>query len=104
MLQAVWSIPKYKPLRGITIGTIHALQGAERELIIFSPVYTRYDGDPGEFFFNNDIRMLNVAVSRAREAFVVMGDMEVFKKSGGPAGLLAKYLYAKKINNLNMEE
>lgn len=67
---------------------------------VFSPIYTREDGDPGEFFFNGDIRMLNVAVSRARESFVVMGDMEIFRKSGGPAGLLAKYLFAEEINNL----
>lgn len=99
-LRTVWSHKKYEPLRGVTFGTIHALQGAERNVVIFSPVYTREDGDPGEFFFNTDIRMLNVAVSRARESFVVMGDMEIFKKSGGPAGLLAKYLFTEKANNL----
>ncbi len=93
--------PKIQALaRGITFGTIHALQGAERDVVIFSPVYTKEDGEPGEFFFNSDIRMLNVAVSRAREAFVVMGDMEVFKNSGGPAGLLAKYLFSNEANSL----
>ncbi|MDR9785804.1 MAG: AAA domain-containing protein [Peptococcaceae bacterium MAG4] len=96
--RTVHSSEKYEPLRGLTFGTIHALQGAEREVVVFSPVYTRDDGDPGEFFFNTDIRMLNVAVSRAREAFVVIGDMEVFKKSGGPAGLLAEYIFASDSN------
>ncbi|MGO8190021.1 AAA domain-containing protein, partial [Rhizobium leguminosarum] len=26
---------------GITIGTVHALQGAERPVVIFSPVYSK---------------------------------------------------------------
>ena len=56
---------KYRSLSGIIFGTIHALQGAERDIVIFSPVYTRDDGDTGEMFFNKDIRMLNVAVAAA---------------------------------------
>jgi hypothetical protein len=93
---------KYKSLRGITVGTIHALQGAERDVVIFSPVYTREDGDPGSFFFNRDIRMLNVAVSRAREAFAVIGDMQTFRNSKGPAGLLAQSLFAE-ANDLRLQ-
>lgn len=95
LIQMVYTNKKYSQLKGITFGTVHALQGSERELIIFSPVYTRENGDPSEFFFNTDVRMLNVAVSRAREAFMVVGDMEIFKRSGGPAGLLAKYLFVE---------
>lgn len=93
-LKALRSSEKYTPLRGITIGTIHALQGAERDVVIFSPVYTRSDGT--DYFFNSDVRMLNVAVSRAREAFVVIGDTEIFRKAGGAAGLLARYIFAEK--------
>ncbi|MGQ9558727.1 MAG: DEAD/DEAH box helicase [Desulfurispora sp.] len=93
-LKALRSNEKYAPLRGITIGTIHALQGAERDVVIFSPVYTCSDGT--DYFFNSDVRMLNVAVSRAREAFVVIGDTEIFRKAGGAAGLLARYIFAEK--------
>ncbi len=87
---------KYLPLKEITIGTVHALQGAERDVVIFSPVYTDKDGNPDDFFFNRDVRMLNVAVSRAKNSFIVMGDTRVFNpKSNKPSGLLARRLFNK---------
>jgi len=80
------------------IGTIHALQGAERRLIIFSSVYTR--NDIGTYFFDRNVNMLNVAVSRAQDCFIVFGDKEIFKESQKPSGILAKHLFAKKENEI----
>lgn len=92
---------KYSPLKNITIGTVHSLQGSERDVVIFSPVYTDKDGGPDEFFFNRDVRMLNVAVSRAKNSFIVIGDTRIFNpKSNKPSGLLARRLFADKNNNL----
>ena len=50
----------------ITIGTVHSLQGAERAVVLFSPVYTDADREK-RLFFNQSPNMLNVAVSRAKE-------------------------------------
>lgn len=60
----------------ISVGTVHTFQGAERNIIIFSPVYG--SGDAGVFIDNNK-NLMNVAVSRAKDAFWVFGDHAFFK-------------------------
>jgi len=83
----------------LTIGTVHALQGAERIIVIFSPVYTRHSN--GEFI-DSSASMLNVAVSRAKDSFLVFGDLDVISAavSSSPRGVLAKYLFLKPENEL----
>lgn len=75
----------------VTVGTIHSFQGSERDIIIFSPVYTSDCGGT-PFFFDLSPNMLNVAVSRAKDTFIVIGDPNIFKKGNTPSGLLAGYL------------
>jgi superfamily I DNA and/or RNA helicase len=58
----------------MTVGTVHSLQGAERLLVIFSPTYSK-DSDGG--FMDRSPSMLNVAASRAKDNFLVFGDMAI---------------------------
>lgn len=83
------------------VGTVHSLQGAEKDFIIFSSVYTTAD-DVTTYFFDRASNMLNVAVSRAKMSFLVFGDMDIFDKSGSisPSSLLATYLFEKEENEL----
>jgi hypothetical protein len=83
----------------MTVGTVHALQGAERSIVIFSPVYSKHAN--GEFV-DRSSSMLNVAVSRAKDSFLVFGDMDLFEpmQKGKPRGLLASYLFAGTDNAL----
>lgn len=83
---------KENDLTSITVGTVHKLQGAERKIVIFSTVYTR--GHRGAYFFDNKPNMLNVAVSRAKDSFLVFGDKEILHKERkrAPSGLLASYM------------
>lgn len=76
----------------LTVGTVHALQGAERAIVLFSPTYG--DGFTGNAFFDYKPNMLNVAVSRARDSFIVIGNRKLFDagRPGLPSGLLASYL------------
>lgn len=55
----------------IDVGTVHTFQGAERRVIIFSSVYGNEDGC---FFINRAANLMNVAVSRAKDSFLVFGD------------------------------
>lgn len=76
----------------LTVGTVHALQGAEREMVIFSATYGK--GYSGGMFFDKSPNMLNVAVSRAKDSFIVVGYMPIFdpSKTSKPSGLLARHL------------
>ncbi len=76
----------------ITVGTVHALQGAERPIILFSSVYDA--SHRGGYFFDRGYNLLNVAVSRAKEAFLVFGNRCLFNPSlNTPSGNLAKLLF-----------
>jgi ATP-dependent RNA/DNA helicase IGHMBP2 len=55
----------------ITIGTVDGFQGQEREVIYISMVRSNTAGEIG---FLNDIRRMNVALTRAKKKLVVVGD------------------------------
>ncbi|MCP5047807.1 MAG: hypothetical protein GY940_11595, partial [bacterium] len=87
--------------KSMKIGTIHTLQGAERPIIIFSPVYG-FDEGRGLSFINRQINMLNVAVSRAMDSFLVFGNMCVFDPDQRtPSGILAQFLFRDEANELS---
>lgn len=87
---------------GITIGTVHALQGAERPIVLFSPTYSK--SNSGQFI-DASPSMLNVAVSRARDNFILVGDMRLMNPKLGftPSGLLASFLLRKEENEINFQ-
>jgi len=77
----------------LKLGTVHALQGAERNIVLFSAVYSNLD--EGTLFFDRDNKpnMLNVAVSRAKDSFILFGDTRVFDATKNtPSGILKKHL------------
>lgn len=72
----------------ISVGTVHTFQGAERKIIIFSSVYGKEDGC---YFIDANKSLMNVAVSRAKDSFLVFGDRGCLIGSGKSAsGLLKK--------------
>lgn len=84
-------------LKDITVGTVHALQGAEKDIILFSPVDGSKKGKP---FYDRNPNMLNVAVSRARDSFLVFGDMGEFGTIPGTPSYLLKELFFEKKNEI----
>ena len=84
----------------LKVGTVHILQGAECPVVIFSPVYGIDDRPP--YFFDRGNSMLNVAVSRAKDSFLVFGNMNNFdqKASSKPSGLLASFLFQDEANGI----
>lgn len=57
--------------RLITINTVDAFQGQERDIIVISFVRSN---DKGEVGFLSDIRRTNVAMTRARKKLIMIGD------------------------------
>lgn len=63
------------------IGTVHAFQGAEYEVMIFSPViHSTVDSSS---FINKSPNLLNVAISRAKQIFIMVGNETKMTTSGG---------------------
>ena len=56
------------------IGTVHKFQGVEYKVILFSTVVSAEDDSLD--FINSSPSMINVAISRVKEAFMVIGDFE----------------------------
>lgn len=82
-------LPEYSKF--IDVGTVHTFQGAERKIILFSSVYGSEDGC---YFINRAPNLMNVAVSRAKDSFLVFGNKECL--TGGEktaAGLLKKMVF-----------
>jgi superfamily I DNA and/or RNA helicase len=83
------------------LGTVHALQGAERPIVILSMVYG--PGDVGTMFFDRDNKpnMLNVAVSRAQDNFIVFANTRILNNNARtPSGILSNHLtYERKTVN-----
>lgn len=85
---------------GMTIGTVNSLQGAERPVVLFSPVYDRTSRQRG-FMFDRSANLLNVAVTRAQDSFIVFGDMEIFDpEQTKPSGILARFLFEDPQNEI----
>jgi hypothetical protein len=87
----------------VTIGTVYSLQGAECPIVVFSPTRTRASIDDSPPAFDIGPNMLNVAASRAEDAFVVIGDMGMFDEACGqnPSAVLARHLFADPGNELS---
>lgn len=75
----------FKPLRRlITIHTVDGFQGQERDVIMISLVRANEEGHIG---FLNDLRRMNVAITRARMKLMIIGD----------ASTLSKHAFYKKL-------
>ena len=93
--------PEAEAFTGMTIGTVHSLQGAQCPVVIFSSVNS--PGDASYFMEQGGkYNMLNVAVSRAQYHFLVFGNMNIFhSERNTPVGNLAKWLFDDPANEIS---
>ncbi len=63
---------EFKPFRNmISVNTVDGFQGQERDIILISLVRSN---DQGNIGFLNDLRRMNVAMTRARMKLIIIGD------------------------------
>lgn len=81
-------------LQGIAAGTVNKFQGSERKTIFFSSTIGINDTNAGSLNFNkNDISIINVAVSRAKEKFILVGNTQNLTSSTSSyTGLLVEHM------------
>ncbi|WP_291541506.1 AAA domain-containing protein [Bacteroides sp.] len=68
-IKASGSLKPYRSL--LTVNTVDGFQGQERDVIFISLVRANEDGQIG---FLNDLRRMNVAITRARMKLVILGE------------------------------
>ncbi|MBD2255768.1 hypothetical protein H6G14_31820 [Nostoc parmelioides FACHB-3921] len=69
-----------------SIGTVHTFQGGQKSVIIFST--RQCQSSDSLWFINRRPNLLNVAVSRARELFILVGDLERISEGGHTRNLV----------------
>jgi superfamily I DNA and/or RNA helicase len=62
----------------IKVGTVHAFQGDESDVILFDMVDTKSSGPGMLYKGGTGLRLLNVAISRAKGKIVMIGERDLF--------------------------
>lgn len=78
--------------RGIEVGTVHTFQGDEKQIIFYSSVICQGIKDTTIRWINSSPNLINVAVTRAQECFIMVGDFEYIRKSKGIVSDLVNYI------------
>jgi len=69
---------RLKPLRSlISVNTVDGFQGQERDVIIISLVRSN---DEGQIGFLQDLRRMNVAITRARMKLIILGNAQTMTR------------------------
>ena len=80
----------------IEIATVDSFQGRERDIVVYSTVRSNPRGEIG---FLRDHRRVNVALSRARELLVIVGDLAIMEnarigRAANPFARVVEYMKA----------
>jgi len=73
-----------------SIGTVHKFQGSEKKVIILSTKVCSSQDNVS--WINKRPNLLNVAVSRAKELFILVGNLYMLEKAGSYTGQLVKHI------------
>jgi hypothetical protein len=89
----------------IQIGTAHAFQGDERDIMIFSPVVSNGMSPGAARWVEEPKNLINVAITRARHGLFVVADFAQCRAQPGILGNLIKYVETVELlRTTSMEE
>ncbi len=81
---------------GLSCATVHQFQGSEKDVIIFDCVDSYRQKIPGVLLTgqknNNSLRLINVAVTRAKGKFIAVADRRFWKNKLPSSGSILRYL------------
>ncbi|MCD8361773.1 MAG: AAA domain-containing protein [Lachnospiraceae bacterium] len=70
-------------IEGVSCGTVHAFQGDEKDVILFSTAITDQTAQKTYDWLKNNRELINVATSRARERLVVLSSRDNLERLHG---------------------
>ena len=88
----------------LTVGTAHRFQGDECDVMIFSPVVARGMFPRLVRWVAETDQLLNVAITRARAALHVVGDMNAILDAGGKLGEFAATVRAGIVTGSSVQQ
>ncbi len=94
-------------LQNVTCGTVHAFQGDEKDVILFSTALTDQTRSGTYDWLKNNKELINVATSRAREKLIVLSDSENLARlhqANGEDDLFELVEYVKKNGESHVTE
>ena len=100
--ELILSLLKAKNIKDVDCGTIHSLQGAERNTIIFSTAISLETSKKTFEWIKDNYELINVAITRAKNKLIIAADTEALEtKSDKKDDLYNLIQYAK--NNGKIE-
>ena len=74
-----WMLQNEK-LSNVTCGTVHAFQGDEKDVVLFSLALTEQTGNATYEWLKNNKELINVATSRAKEQLIVLSSQKALER------------------------
>ena len=100
--ELILSLLKAKGINGVECGTIHSLQGAEKDTIIFSPAISPKTSKNTFAWIKDNYELINVAITRAKSKLVIAADTEVINNLSDKNDDLYNLIeYAKNNGNID---
>ncbi|MFD2334545.1 AAA domain-containing protein [Cohnella sp. GCM10020058] len=87
-------IKAFRHNSNIKVGTVHAFQGGECRAIIFSTVVSNGSTAFQINFVQNSYRLINVALTRALDYFILVGNLAEIDNAQGFLTKLSQYIYS----------
>lgn len=84
-------------LTNVRVLTVHQFQGSEVDILLFSPVLAKQGDGSSDFWYIKNKQLLNVAVSRAKQLLLILGDLEYAQ--GSESKLRDIALYCTSLNS-----
>lgn len=78
-------------LTNVRVLTVHQFQGSEVDILLFSPVLAKQGDGGSDFWYIKNKQLLNVAVSRAKQLLLILGDLEYAQHSESKLRDIALY-------------
>ncbi|TXL84233.1 AAA domain-containing protein [Streptomyces sp. IB2014 016-6] len=77
------------PHERVRVGTVHAFQGGQRDVMVLSPVATLNTPQPTAHWVASQVNLWNVAITRAKSQLITVGSHDFWQGHAGLPALLA---------------